>query len=191
MSTWTSKACGLLLLALAACVGGEGLAGKPRSVPVLEGALQVGAPPGYCVAPSASRQNADTAVVLLGRCSDAVKAVPAVITVSVGGSGTSRAILAGAPALAAYFTSPAGRAALSRDGRASSLRLIEARSVGDAFLMRLQDRVVGEYWRGVVGVKGRLVTISVTPAGAALPQEAGRKVLDAALLATRMANKAP
>ena len=103
---------------------------------------------------------------------------------------TAKSAWSGGAALAAFFASAQGRATLSRDGRASDVRVIEALSVGDAFLMHLQDRDLGDYWRAVVGIKGRLVTLSATgtPAVPLNPKD-GRKVLDAELNAMRLANR--
>jgi hypothetical protein len=44
-----------------------------------------------------------------------------------------------------------------------------------ALMLRVADRSVGEYWRAVLGLKGRLVTISVT----APDPETGRRLLEA------------
>ncbi|GLS85221.1 hypothetical protein GCM10010873_01940 [Cypionkella aquatica] len=154
--------------------------------------MQIGVPPGYCIDGKASRESKDTAVILMGRCTDAMKATPALITVSIGQSGSAGVMTAGGPALAAYFASSQGRATLSRSGRAADVRLISALGAGDAFLLHLQDRSAGEYWRAVIGVKARLVTVSATGTDALpLDPAEGRRVLDQALDALRAANKAP
>ena len=177
-----------LLLAVAAC---QMPAGGTRSAQVLDGALTVGVPQGYCIDRGAGREAGDTAVVLMGRCREGSSAVPAVVTLSVGAAGTAAAMAAGGDALSGYFTSDAGRATLSRDGRAADVRVLEARQAGDAFVMRISDRAVGDYWRAVTGVNGRLVTVSVTgPGTAPLPPGDGRALLDRALAALARANPA-
>lgn len=178
-------------VALASCQVGSGFTSS-RAAPVLGGALQVGVPPGYCIDRKASRESRDTAVVLMGRCTDAMKATAALITVSVGPGGSAGVMTAGGPALASYFTSAQGRATLSRSGRARDVKVIAALGSGDAFLLHLQDRNVGEYWRAVIGVKARLVTLSATGTDKVRldPAEA-RKILEKALDALRAANKAP
>lgn len=177
-----------LFTLLSACEMGTGFA-TSRSAPVLNGALNVGVPPGYCVDRSAGRVGSDNAVVLMGRCQNTDQAAAALISVSVGNGGSAGVMTAGGPALAAFFTSPQGRATLSREGRAADVRVIEVVSVGDAFLIHLIDRAVGEHWRAVTGVAARLVTISVTGTEAVpLPPAESRRVLDMALAALDRAN---
>jgi hypothetical protein len=188
MSTWISKRC-----AVAACLVLAGCAMGVQSVSILGGDVIAAAPQGYCVAQDAGRQGADNAVVLMGRCSASGAADPAVVMVSVGEAGSGGLMAAGAGRLRAYFASDAGRAALSRDGRAEDVALMESRMEEGAFVMRLRDGTVGDYWRAVTAVRGRLVTLSVTGAeGAArdLPPADGRALLVAALAALREANTA-
>lgn len=175
-----------VLVLLAGCVaGGAGL----RSVPLLDGALIAAAPPGYCLAPGAGRRNGDSAVVLMGRCSAASAAAPAVLTLSVGPAGSAGAMAAGGEGLAAYFTSSEGRAALSRRGRAGDVAVLSALGAGEAFLLHVSDRAVGDYWRAVTGLRGRLVTVTAAgPDGQALPEDKGRGLVEAAVAALRRAN---
>lgn len=196
MSTWTSKALGLLIccalpvLSLTACQVQGGF-GTTRSAPVLNGALSVAVLPGYCVDRGAGRQEDDSAVVIMGRCSATATVAPALVTVSVGRGGSAGVMTAGGPALAAFFTSPQGRATLSRDGRASDIRVIEALGQGEALLLHLNDRQTGEYWRAVIGLKGRLVTISATGSpGVPLDPDQGRKLIDRLLSAMSGLNTA-
>ena len=192
MSIWISNGVFRLTLAavlIAGCVPQSGI-GSSRSAPVLGGALQIGVPPGYCIDGGASRERGDNAVILMGRCNDAAQAIPALVSVSIGQAASGAVMTAGGSALAAFFTSVEGRATLSRDGRASDIKVIEALGVGDAFFLHLQDRRAGEYWRAVVGVKGRLVTVSATGTPE-LPLTAAdsRKVLESVLAALRRANQ--
>lgn len=177
------------LLTLAGCQLGSGFTSS-RAAPVLGGALNIGVPPGYCIDGKASRESRDSAVFLMGRCSDAMTATPALITVTIGQGGSAGVMTAGGPALAAFFSSKQGRAMLSRSGRAGDVKIIAALGAGDAFLLHLQDRNVGEYWRAVIGVKARLVTLSATGTDEIrLDPAEGRKILEQALDALRAANK--
>lgn len=189
MSIWISKAlCLVAFVAVTGCQLEPGFGGA-RSAPVLDGAIEIGVPAGYCIDGGTSRVATDGVVILMGRCTDEVRAIPALLSVSIGQGGSAGVMTAGGPALAAFFASSQGRATLSRDGRAGDIRILEALSAGDAFLLHLQDRSVGEYWRAVIGVKGRLVTISATGTpDLPLDPKDGRKVLDAALDAMRRAN---
>ena len=181
--------CGLL-----ACTpGGGGGTGPARESQILGGALRISPPQGYCIDRAASQDHDDSAVVLMGRCTDAAPVAPAVISLTVGEAGTSAVLAAGGQALADYFTSAPGRAAVARSGRASDVRVQEAfgkgAEGGGAFLLHLADRGVGEYWRAVVGVRGRLVTVSVTPPeDQPLPPEAGRDLLEQVLAGLIRAN---
>ncbi len=156
---------------------------------LLDGAIRVAGPHGYCVDPAATRELGDTAVVLLGRCKDALGVTPALLTVAVGPTASSGVLAAGGAALTTYFTSSEGRATLSRMGRAGDVAVVEAVGVGDAYLLHLQDRAAGDYWRAVVGLNGRLVTISANGAqGTPLAQSEGRILVDSTLAALRRTN---
>jgi hypothetical protein len=190
MSIWISKGSWLAALALlAGCVtSGNDI----RSVALLDGAVTAVAPTGYCIAPAVGQRGADSAVVLMGRCRAGTEASPAMLTLSVGAAGSAGAMTAGGEALAAYFTSAPGRAALSRDGQAGDVVVLEAVSAGDAFLLHVRDRVVGDYWRAILGLRGRLVTLSVAgPEGQPLEADKGRRLLDAAVAALKRANANP
>ncbi|MGL5012473.1 MAG: cation transport ATPase [Paracoccaceae bacterium] len=190
MSTWISKgAFAGLCLILAGCVAGQAGFSTSRAAPVLGGAVQVGLPAGYCIDRRAGREAGDTAVVVMGKCRDDADAAPALLTTAIGPAGSADVLAGGGETLAGYFTSDAGRAALSRTGRASAVEIVQAKSVGAAFVMRIRDRAVGEYWRGVEPVAGRLVTITVDlPEGT---EADGEALLLAALAAMQRANPAP
>lgn len=189
MSIWISKAlAGAALAALAACVTPAGN-GTTRSASVLNGALKIEVPTGYCIDRSAGRVGPDSAVVLMGRCSERSSANAALLSVSVGESGSGGVMAAGAPALAAFFTSDQGRATLSRDGKPEEIRIVQALANKDAFLLDVDDQGIGEYWRAVTEINGRLITVSATgSAGVPLPPDDGRRIVDAMLRALRRAN---
>jgi hypothetical protein len=176
------------VLGLSACqLTAVTLSRQPASL--LGGAIAITGPRGYCVDPAATREQGDTAVVLMGRCKFALAVEPALLTVSIGPVASAGAMAAGGEALTAYFTSTDGRAALSRIGRAGDVTVLEALMADDAYLLHLKDRVVGDYWRAVVGLNGRLVTISANGAqDAPLAPASGRALLDATLAALRRAN---
>lgn len=189
MSIWTSKALlAASALFLACCVPSGSLFQKTRSAPVLGGAVTIGVPAGYCIDRSAGREGDDTAVIIMGRCADNLRELPAVITVSVGRSGTAGAMIGGGQALADFFTSPVGRGTLARSGRPADVKVITAVTVGDAFLMHLNDAQGGEYWRAVLGLSGRLITVSASGSpDLPLSAEDSRKVLDLTTDALRSA----
>lgn len=170
------------LVLLAGCVA-PGTSGGGKMA-LFGGEIAVVTPAGYCVDTGASGAQDGSAVVLMGRCSGETAAAPALITMSLGGPGSSAVLKTGAKALSDYFLSPAGRAALARDGKARSVRVIQTSVAEGALMLRVADRSVGEYWRAVLGLKGRLVTISVT----APDPETGRRLLEATMAAMRRAN---
>ncbi|NGM43959.1 hypothetical protein G5B31_00260 [Rhodobacter sp. SGA-6-6] len=188
MAIWIGRAFPVLFL-LAACVAPGG--GGAAVTPVLGGALTVAVPAGYCIDPRASHDDGRSALVIAGRCA-ADRPVPAaVLTVSVGGEGSSAILKAGARALTDWARSPAGRAALARDGKAGSVAVRETLVWDGAFLIRLEDRATGPYWRAAIGLKGRLVMVSVSPpAQGGLPLEEGREILERAITGIKRANAA-
>ena len=175
-----------LVMCLAACVVSAGDAASTR---VLGGAITVALPAGYCADPNSGHDDGRSALVIAGRCS-ATRPVPAAaIAVSVGAEGSSAILKSGAVALSDWVRSKAGRAALARDGQANSVAIRETQIWKGAFLIHLEDRNAGPYWRAAIGIKGRLIMISVNPpAQGALPLGAGRAVLEALINAIRQAN---
>lgn len=175
---------------LAACQPGS-LPGASRQVQVLGGAVAIGLPQDYCINRAAGREGPDSAVIVMGRCSSAATVAPALVTVTVGQAGSAGVMTAGPAALAQFFASPEGRATLSRDGKAADIRIVEALSAGPAFLLHLDDRQQGEYWRAITGLRGRLVTVSATGApGVPLDPAAGRRLIDRLLANLQSANPA-
>lgn len=195
---WISRAAAaavllLAALALPACVemeaGGTGANRSSAPVKLFGGVLVAMPPNGYCIDAKASRAEAESAVILMGKCSGASAVLPALITLSIGGEGSSGVLKTGAQALSDFFRSPAGRAALSRNGKAAAVTVSRVSLSGGALVMRVEDRSIGSYWRAVLGLRSRLVTISVSaPAGRALSEEGGRSILDQTIAAMRRAN---
>lgn len=174
------------MLAVAGCVPGTGAG---RKVAILNGTIQVGMAAGYCIDRAASRERDNAAVILMGRCNSAVPQAPAVLSLTVGPSGSGGAILGDTAALAAFFRSPEGRATLSRDGRAKDVTLLEAIPGEGIFTMRVRDVAVGEYWRSITSLRGRLVTLSAAGTEAApLDPSRGKTILDRAMVELIRAN---
>ncbi|MDP3959937.1 MAG: cation transport ATPase [Pseudorhodobacter sp.] len=194
--------CALLLglaLLLAGCVPEVGgFAAAPlRLQAVLAGAVTVAAPRGYCVEPTAVLETADTALVLIGRCTGgaANPRAPAILSAAVSGPGSGLDIATSAAALAGFFGSEPGRAALSRSGSAATVTVLEAGAVGEVFVISLRDTspdptASAESWRAVLALAGRLVTLTVSGTSAApLDPEAGRALLDRFVAAMQAANR--
>jgi hypothetical protein len=195
MSIWTSNAAtAALCLTLAGCVPGlpDIATSSSRSMPIMGGALRVAAAPGYCVDREASRQTKEQAVVIIGRCSDRSSNLPAIVTVAVGAPGSAASLTAGPEALAKFFASDVGRATLSRDGDAASVRVRDIRTVGSRLVLHLDDAVTGETWRALFGLRGRLASVSVTSAALqGQTGDAGKALLDRSTTAVIRANPKP
>jgi hypothetical protein len=165
-----------LVLSLAACewtlppLPGTGL----RQIKLFDKTLTVAAPRGYCIDPATSVERGETVVLLIGPCARGGQVAAAVVSLTIGAPGSAGVLAAGPDVLAKFFTGPAGRKLLARDGVAAHVK-IERVMVGEgALYLLLQDRAAGEYWRAFSAIRGRLVTISASGAlGAPLTAEQG------------------
>jgi len=177
MSIWTSDLRSLAALALAALmalagcfetdvlsrVSGRGTATGPASVGVLDGAVTVAGPEGWCIDESATRESGETAFVLFRRCRGGRGAVLSVTVTDMRvPAGDRTAQLDG---LAAFLATEAGRGQLSRRGRASEVTIDEIALRDGALWLHLTDIGNPEafeagYWRAVMPLAGRLVTLS-------------------------------
>lgn len=189
-------------VALTGCVGG--LPAVTRGAPpALLGNIQITGPKGYCaeqtteaarVAEAPTNESPTSETLLMARCADAKAVPPAIIAVTVGQEGSAGIMAAGGAQLASFFASDEGRATLSRRGQPQDVQLIEALSQPlaktDAFLMRLTEPSMGQHWRAIIGLRGRLVTVAVTgPTDAPLDPAQGRGLLEQTLTALTRANK--
>jgi hypothetical protein len=192
MSTWTSKvplaASGLLL---AACVAGGGT-GTVRFATADAPDFAVAAPSGFCVADDSLSRLGASKFAAFTRCNG----TGAVLTATVGPPGSGVGLDLSGQALADYFTSTEGRAALSRAGRAATVRVHDVTGSSDAVLVRLTDTAPrpseigpGESWRAVLSISGRLVTLAVAPGRTdPLAPAAARTLIERFVAATRAAN---
>jgi hypothetical protein len=136
----------------------------------------VAGPPGYCVDPAESRDGVK-AFVLLGSCASVARnpyirkpATPGLVTVVVSSDpSTFLNVRERQGLLADYFRSAPGRAALSRTGRAETVRVDEIRNGDGILYIRATDSgrsllpgMAESHWRALFDVNGRLVTVSVS-----------------------------
>jgi hypothetical protein len=206
MSIWTSRR-SLRLLAVLALLAASGPAGADdaaQSLTVTTGKVRIAGPDGYCADRAGSRDGGTQAFVLLAPC--------AVIRGDVRGNGAEGAVLTAQvllrglangepmavilPEMERFFRSAAGRQALSRSGRAATVEVVETARSGEVLYIRARDRspmkgvaVEPEYWRAVMTVKGRMVTLSVLGRAAApIGPGAKRSLLDAFVARVRRMN---
>ncbi|MEI4471638.1 hypothetical protein [Frigidibacter sp. MR17.24] len=184
--------------AVAGLGGTPARADAPLRVSVDGRALIVTGPSGYCVDRDAAQSSEQGAVIVLGSCAAlgggraAPDGPPAILTAAVayGDRGDGGALL---DQLESYFATAAGQAALSRSGDGAGLTVLESRREGDALLLRIEDSgpggiadVAPRYWRAVLVLRGRLVTLSaLSPQARPLGDAALEEVL--AAFAARMA----
>lgn len=176
-------------LMLLACQPGSTVA-PTGSVSMLNDTMQIGLPRGYCIDKNASKDNGTTAVAFLGRCASTAKTQPALISIAIGAPGSAGVMLASGQDLSAFFTSNVGRKTLSRNSRARDVRVISASGSDNLLRLRLFDAPIGEYWRGITAIRGRLVTIStIGSREQPLDPIEGRKLLDATLSRMQAVNR--
>lgn len=180
MFTWTSKV--RLALALAGCLAGAGCAMSfgggqaPATLALSSGGPVIAGPRGFCIDTAQSHEAGTDAFVLLGSCaslshSTTAERPPAkaVLTASVTAATPGAAPLAKSfKQLETYFRSEAGRAALSRSGNAATVKVVRSQIAGDVLLIELTDtaasganRVQARSWRGLMEIRGRIVSLTV------------------------------
>ncbi len=156
--------------------------------------MAVRAPQGFCAAPEGRATLDGQSFVAFTPCAASAPAV--VLTATVGPAGSAEGLDLSGRAVAGVLTTPAGRALLSRSGRAATVRVHEVIVAEGAVLVRLTDTAPapapmapGEGWRAVLQVAGRLVTLSVAGTEAApLDRGAGRALIGRFVRAIRAAN---
>lgn len=177
MSIWISDALRQALAALAALlvlagcfetealsrIGPRAAGSGPGAITVLDGAVTVAGPDGFCVDESATREAGQNAFVLLRRCRGSLGPV---LSVTV----TNQRVPAGdrsaqLDALAAFLATEAGRGQLSRRGRAGEVSIDQIGLREGALWLHLTDIGNPEafeagYWRAVLPIAERLVTLS-------------------------------
>lgn len=175
----------------------------PARMGVARGAVIVAGPRGFCIDRAASQdRSGQAALTVLSSCGALGAgffaprpAHPAVLTAAVAAPGRGLPVVAAAPELAAFFASAPGRAALSRNGKAETVGVLESLTLDDALLLHLTDTapfawgaVQPDYWRALLMVGGRTVTLSVlTPPDAALSRDDGLALLRDFMQALRAA----
>lgn len=186
MSTWTfdnaprSRSALLIVLTaclfLTACFDTEPLnraaerlglaASGPASVNVLGGVMTVTAPDGFCVDEEATRETGGEAFVLFARCRPGMRPSPVLSATVTGHASPGSASRENLQRLATFVGGRAGRAQLSRRGRADDVRIDETLIQDGVLWLRIHDSGNPEtlhpaYWRAVLPVGERVVTLSV------------------------------
>ena len=175
----------LLAGLVSGCVAQGGSQTALSRQPVLAGAVMIAAPKGYCIEPGSRLERNDSALVMLGRCTGAATVAPALLTATIGTAGSGTGVARDGAALARWFQSERGRAALSDRGRAADVRIARIEGKGEVLFLHLSDQGAGggaqaEGWRAVMPLRGRLVTLTVAGLkDAPLAPEAGQRLIQA------------
>lgn len=189
-----------LLILLTGCEAGLETRGI-RTLSVLDGAVSVRGPEGFCVDQQSSRAEAGFAV--LAGCalvSDAtvMPSHEGLITVQIGGSDSAG--VAGAESeLAGLLRTAQGAALLSASGDPATVQVRRVDRADGVVVVRFSDAAPAATpglerleWRAFLDIKGRLTTISLRGFDRApLPAEQGLRLLSQAIGALRAANAPP
>lgn len=175
----------------------------PARMAVANGAVVIAGPRGFCIDRAASQDSGGRAALTVLASCRALGAGPfaprpahaAVLTAAVASPGRGGAVDTEAPGLDAFFRSQAGRAALSRTGKATTVEVLETLPGDAALLLHLTDTapfgwgaVQPDYWRALLMIGGRTVTLSVlTRPDAGLARDDGLALLRDFIAASRAA----
>jgi hypothetical protein len=179
MFTWIFRTFGIVGLALLmGCQTLPDLAGPlnaaPDHVVVTRDNVTVRGLPGYCVDMRHSKRSADQAFILLVDCGllqGKAAAVPAILIATIGRAEGGASVAQSFDQLQAFFTSDAGRAALAQSGHFADVELVKTFKTRSVFYVQARDLGSkampggeGDFWRAVMDVGPRLVSLSVLPA---------------------------
>ncbi len=170
----------------------------PEAVKLTDGLVVAGAR-GWCVDEATTRTDGGAAVVIFGSCAALRKdaeaprpRVPGIVTVSVE---TATAQVPSVQEVEAYLRTDSGRAALSRNGEAQSVDILETAIEDDTVVLHAIDRsgfprnAAAEYWRALFELNGRFVTVSmVAPLAAPISDGDQRAALDAQIETLKSVN---
>lgn len=165
----------------------------PTRMAVAQGAVIVAGPRGYCIDREASRDGGgQSALTVLSPCRQ-LGGGPfaprpehdAVLTAAVAPNERVLEMETVGAALADFFASEPGRAALSRSGVAATVAVQESFAEDGAWFLHLSDgapfawgAVQAEYWRALLPAGGRMVTLAVlTLPDAPLTRDTGLALL--------------
>lgn len=176
----------------------------PQRMALAGGQVVIAGPRGFCIDRAASSARAaEQAIVVLSSCralgGGILARAPtdsAILTATLAPAGLQLDIAEAANQMKRLFASEQGRAALSRSGRAATVRVIESFAAEDAFFLRLSDTspfpggaVSAEYWRAIFAMDDRVMTISAHGlAGNPLQRNDGIRLLREFKLSIRAAS---
>lgn len=168
-------------------------AAGPAQVAVLDGTVQVAGPAGYCVDIEATRESDIEAFVLLVRCRGTLRPSP-VLSATV-----TRLDASDDPEqmrrLVPYLQTAPGRAQLGRSGDPGRVQINDAGFADGAVWLLIHDAdnpasFDETYWRAILPVAGRVVTLSVLAAADhPFDSESGLAILRGFVMRMRTVNR--
>lgn len=180
---WKFKSALLALMLLGACANGTDGGGfhlampkpAPKQIAISGKDVIIAGPKGFCIDPTITKNDGSDVFILLGSCAAIAASslkprpkIPAILTATVSQKTQSAPIAESIKTLTRFFKSDAGRAALSRDGRADTVSVMETLNEDGVFYIHARDTSTGtmagagdEYWRALFDVNGRIVSASV------------------------------
>ena len=187
----------LIILGLTGCEAGLDGRGV-RTLSMLEGAVSVRGPEGYCVDQQSSRPSSGFAV--LAGCalvSDAamMPTLEGLITVQIG-SANSASVSGAEAELAGLLRTAQGAQLLSAAGNPASVQVVRVDRADGVVVVRFSDAAPAPLpglepseWRAFLDIRGRLTTISLRGFDRApIPSDQGLRLLSQAIGALRSAN---
>lgn len=169
------------VLILAGCIENNPLAGfmaTSSSAPItdsaelLDGALRILGPVGYCIDTHALRDGPDEAFALLAPCRARAGSLPApALSIAVSNVEISQGRAPAPEQIAMLVTTELGLRTLSRSGDPTALEVPEMLERDGVLYLNIMDlgspaTLNPEYWRAILPLGGRMVTLSaLTPPG--------------------------
>ena len=192
MSTWISRAC-ICVFLVSGCVAPDATTapqtGQAERQGVALSGVKLAGPAGFCPL-ARTRQKFDGAeFVAFAPCDGSEGAI---LAATVGPKGSAKGVILTKAALAPYFNTSEGKAALRGAGSNDDIIVHDVRDIrgGVALgLTRSAEERQSESWRTLMAVEERLVTLSVRPRqGKTMGDGEGRRQIDRFAGAVRRAN---
>lgn len=193
------SAMALLFGAVASCAG----LGTPETQRTVAGsAVTIAAPEGYCIDPHSTRDRRNGTFLLVASClalgaQTEVETLPVAMTALVSDA-LEEGQNPGPTDLQRYLLSAPGRAILSTDGDAESVKVLQSEIRGEVLYLKLRDlsenrdaTMALETWRAVFPMNGRIVALSAqTVADQPVSSRSVQRLLRRFVAATLTANTA-
>lgn len=171
-------------------------ASGPARISVLNDAVSIRGPAGYCIDTEATRESDIEAFALLVRCRGTLNPAPVLSATVTGVPAPDSNDPNALRQLAEFLASAPGRAQLSRSGDPRDVTIRSLRVADRAIWILVHDTgnpssFDPTYWRAVLPIAGRIVTLSVLAAQEhPMDVESGLSVLRGFVMRMRAANAA-